>query len=82
MNYTDYTAQIFNDPSYYGSECTVEDANAIVAKLSDMISRQFPGIEVKTWTETIGGSGSTKGPDQTVCDEIDQWISDNWTAAL
>ena len=80
--YSEYTAQIFNDPSYYGSECTVEDANAITTKLSEMITRRFPGIEVKTWTDTIGGRASTKAPDQEVCDEVDQWISDTWTAAL
>jgi len=81
-NYKNYTAQIIADPSYYGSECTPQDANQITAELTGMIELAFPGIAVREWTDTIGGSASTLGPDQSVCDEIDQWISENWTAAL
>ena len=78
--YKNYTAQIIADPSYYGSECT--QADQIAAQLTAMIALAFPGIAVREWTDTIGGSASTLGPDQSVCDEIDQWISENWTAAL
>ena len=78
-NYKNYTAQIIADPSYYGSECTQADASQIAAQLTAMIELAFPGIAVREWT---GGSASTLGPDQSVCDEIDQWISENWTAAL
>jgi len=71
MNYNNYTAQIIS-----------EDANQITAELTGMIEREFPGITVREWTDTIGGSASTLGPDQSLCVEIDQWISENWTAAL
>jgi hypothetical protein len=78
--YKNYTAQIIADPSYYGSECTQADAIQIAAQLTAMIALAFPGIAVREWT--TGGSASTLGPDQSVCDAIDQWISENWTAAL
>ena len=81
-DYTDYTAKTFNDPSYYGSGCTPEDADAICGRLAALIKHQFPGIDVAVWTETIGGTAGTSGPDQLVCADIDQWISDHWTAAL
>ena len=82
MNYNNYTAQIIADPSYYGSECTQADASQIAAQLTGMIEPKFPGITVREWTDTIGGSASTLGPDQSVCVAIDKWISENWTAAL
>ena len=82
MKYTEYTAQIISDPSYYGSECSATDATEITKRLTAMIERNFEGITVREWTNTIGGSASTLGPDQSACDEINQWISDNWTAAL
>ena len=71
MNYNNYTAQIIS-----------EDANQITAELTGMIELAFPGIAVREWTDTIGGSASTLGPDQSVCVAIDKWISENWTAAL
>ena len=71
MNYKNYTAQIIS-----------EDANQITAELTGMIEREFPGITVREWTDPIGGSASTLGPDQSVCVAIDKWISENWTAAL
>ena len=70
MNYNNYTAQI------------PQDANQIAAQLTAMIEREFPGITVREWTDPIGGSASTLGPDQSVCVAIDKWISENWTAAL
>jgi len=82
MNYSEYTAQIMSDPSYYGSECSTADAAAICERLAALITDAFPGIEVRTWNDTIGGSAATLGPDQSVCDEINLWISSNWTAAL
>ena len=82
MKYNEYTAQIISDRSYYGSECSATDAAEITKRLTAMIEQKFPGITVREWTETIGGSASTLGPDQSVCDEINQWISDNWTAAM
>ena len=81
-DYSDYTAQLNSDPSYYGSDCSTIDARNITARLTQMIETQFPRIVIREWSEVIGGSASTLGPDQTVCAEIDEWIADNWTAAL
>ena len=81
-DYNNYTAQLISDPSYYGSDCSTIDARNITARLRQMIQTQFPRIMVREWSEVIGGSASTLGPDQTVCAEIDEWIADNWTAAL
>ena len=76
MKYSEYAAAISNDPSYYGTECTLADAERIAASLTKMIEAEFPGIN-----ETTSGSKTT-GPDSDVIDEINGWISNNWTAAL
>lgn len=76
MNYSKYTTAISNEPSYYGTKCTQADADRIAATLTKMIEGEFPGINVTT-------SGSkTTGPDSEMIDEINGWISNNWTAAL
>lgn len=81
MTYENYTHYISSEPSYYGSDCTQEDANRIVESLKSLIQSQFPGIVVE---EYVDGrcSCKTTGPDQETIDQIDQWISENWTAAL
>lgn len=80
-DFAGYTAQVQDDPTYYGSECTEQDGREIAERLSRMICREFPGIEVRTWRDG-DGSASTTGPDSETCQEIDRWISENWTAAL
>lgn len=80
--YTEYTTRISNDPSYYGSICTQDDADRITKSLADMIQNKFPGISVEIQREARGGSSSTTGPDHDVEDQINDWISNNWTAAL
>jgi len=79
MNYTEYTIQLSTDPSYYGDTCSIDDAERIVAQLSELIRNEFPGIEIEVASE-IGGK--TTGPDEDICQDIHSWISDNWTAAL
>ena len=81
IDYSDYTVKVSNEPSYYGSECSQEDADEISDKLCEMIERQFPGIQTDLWSDG-DGSSKTTGPDDDVCDEINEWISNNWTAAL
>ena len=76
-----YKVSLSCDPAYYGSECTDADAERIFGKLSELIRSQFPGIQVARWDDTRRSSATT-GPDEAVCDEIHQWISDNWTKAL
>jgi hypothetical protein len=81
IDYSEYTVFVSDEPSYYGSECTQDDADEISEKLCEMIERQFPGIETDLWSDG-NGSSKTTGPDDNVCDEINEWISSNWTAAL
>jgi len=76
MNYSHYTVCISNEPSYYGSDCTQSDADRIAASLTALITSEFPGIDVAT-----SGPALT-GPDSETVDEIREWISANWTAAL
>ena len=81
IDHSEYTVFVSDEPSYYGSECSQEDADAISDKLCEMIQRQFPGIQTDIWSDG-DGSSKTTGPDDNVCDEINEWISSNWTAAL
>jgi len=75
-DFSRYTVPISDGPSYYGSDCTQADADRIAASLTTLIEGQFPGVKVVTSGLRISG------PDQEVIDEINNWISDNWTAAL
>ena len=81
IDYSEYAVFVNDEPSYYGSECSQEDADEISEKLCEMIERQFPGIQTDLWSDG-DGSSKTTGPDDNVCDEINEWISNNWTAAL
>ena len=80
-DYSEYKSVVFDEPSYYGSECTQDDADDIAVKLCEMIECQFPGIETDIWTDG-DSSAATTGPNNDVCAEINEWISSNWTAAL
>ena len=81
IDHSDYTVKVSDEPSYYGSECSQDDADAISEKLCEMIERQFPGIQTDLWSDG-DGSSKTTGPDDDICEEINDWISNNWTAAL
>jgi len=80
-DYSEYTVKISSEPSYYGSECTQQDSDRIVDSLGSLISAEFPGIEIEDYVDGRGSSKTT-GPDESVIEEINAWISDNWTAAL
>ena len=77
-DYSEYSVKISSDPSYYGSDCTQQDADRIAASLADLIRSEFPGIDI---VENDLNSKTT-GPDETVIEEINTWIEKNWTAAL
>ena len=79
--YENYTHAVSGEPSYYGSEVTIEDCNRIVQNLSTMIETEFPGIQVFKYYDGHGGCKTT-GPDKSVCDEIDKWVEENWTKSL
>ena len=80
-NYSEYTVSVSDEPSYYGSEVTSEQAVEIADRIGKMIEGQFPEIEVVRHSDG-GISAATKGPDDDVIFEIDNWVSENWTKAL
>jgi hypothetical protein len=84
MNYSDYSVKISNEPSYYGSTCTQQDADRICGALRTLIMGEFPGIQVDIYNESVINerSSSTFGSDQEVVEQINEWIENNWTAAL
>lgn len=80
-NYSEYTVKISSEPSYYGSECTQQDADRIVESLGSLIRSEFPGIQTEKYVDGQGSS-KTNGPDESLVEEINLWIENNWTAAL
>lgn len=79
--YSEYTVKISSEPNYYGSECTQQDADRIVESLGNIIRTEFPGIQTEKYVDGQGSSKTT-GPDESVVEEINLWIENNWTAAL
>lgn len=55
--------------------------NVLANKRSKMVENEFPGINVIR-TEEIGSPTPTRGPRRDVIDEINDWIENNWTAAI
>ena len=76
-DFSEYTVTITNEPSYYGTTCTQEQADRICNDLRRLVSDQFPGVVVN-WD----GHDGIRGPSVNVIDEIHDWIGNNWTAAL
>ncbi len=79
-DYSEYTHFINNDPCYYGSDCTQKNADRITDNLVDLIRGEFPGISIMDYDGDC--SGGTTGPDENIIEDIDRWVSENWTAAL
>jgi len=80
-DYSDYTIFVSDEASYYGSECTDEQAEDIAMRICAQAEREFPNLVTEIWSEG-DGSCSTTGPNDDTCDEITQWMQENWTAAL
>jgi len=80
-DYSEYVVFVSDEPSYYGSECSQEDADGIANAICEMIEEQFPGIQTEIWLE-CHCSSSTTGPVNDTVHSIDEWIELNWTAAL
>ena len=79
--YNEYAVKISSEPSYYGTDCTQQDADRIVESLGNLIRTEFPGIQIEKFVDGQGSSKTT-GPDESVVEEINLWIENNWTAAL
>ena len=80
-DYSEYTIFVSQEASYYGSECTDEQAEDIAMRISSLAKRQFPNLVTEIWSEG-DGSCSTTGPNDDTCDEITQWMQENSTAVL
>jgi len=80
-DYSEYTIFVSDEASYYGSECTDEQAEDIAMRICAQAEREFPNLVTEIWSEG-DGSCSTTGPNDDTCDEITQWMQENWTAAL
>jgi hypothetical protein len=78
--YNEYKVTLSSDPSVYGHNVSQEQTNEINHQLSSIIVSEFPGIQIEI--SHLDGCGKTTGPDQDAIDEINSWISENWTAAL
>jgi hypothetical protein len=81
VDYSEYTIYVSDEASYYGSECTDEQAEDIAMRISSLAKRQFPNLVTEIWSEG-DGSCSTTGPNDDTCDEITQWMQENSTAVL
>ena len=81
VDYSEYTIYISDEASYYGSECTDEQAKDIAMRISSLAKRQFPNLVTEIWSEG-DGSCSTTGPNDDTCDEITEWMQENSTAVL
>jgi hypothetical protein len=79
--YSRYTHKISTEPSHYGSDCSQADADQIVERLGNMVREQFPGIGICIERTACPGRRATTGPDKAVCEDIDRWVSEHWTAA-
>jgi hypothetical protein len=81
VDYSEYTIYISDEASYYGSECTDEQAEDIAMRISSLAKHQFPNLVTEIWSEG-DGSCSTTCPNDDTCDEITQWMQENSTAVL
>ena len=81
VDYSEYTVFVSEDASYYGSECTQEQAETIAMAICAQVEREFPNLVTELWSEG-DGSCSTTGPNDDTCDEITRWMEANWTSVL
>ena len=80
-DFSDYTTYISVDPEFYGTDCDEVMVQTIYENLSKMIEAEFTGICVLPFRDGEG-SGKTVGPCDEIVNEINEWISDNWTQSL
>jgi len=80
-DYSEYTIFVSQEASYYGSECTDEQAEDIAIRICAQAEREFPNLVTELWREGHGSCSMT-GPNDDTCDDIIRWMQDNWTAAL
>lgn len=79
INWAEYTLPLSNDPSCYG-DVTIEQAAKITEDLTAKVRASFPGLNVEI--RSMIGSFNVTGPDQDACDQVREWVENNWTSAL
>ena len=80
-DYSEYTIFISKEASYYGSECTDEQAEDIATRICGLAQREFPNLVTELWREGHTSCSMT-GPNDDTCDDIIRWMQNNWTSAL
>ena len=80
-DYSEYTIFVSQEASYYGSECTDEQAEDIAMRICAQAEREFPNLVTELWREGHGSCSMT-GPNDDTCDDIIRWMQENYTAAL
>ena len=78
--FNEYTIVLSSDPSVYGHGVTQARVAEINEILAGMIKREFDAINIEF--SHLDGCGKITGPDQEIIDEINNWVAENWQAAL
>lgn len=82
---THILVQLPTCPEYWGSIATPADVDRILDRIESMIRSEFEkkfDLEFeRTQTQTPRGSG-VHSENEESAQEVWEWISDNWTAAL
>lgn len=76
------TIQLPTEPSYWGSTATEADVDRIIGNLETMIRNEFSGVDIDFQRMSEPRGRGIWGDDESVIDDIHQFIQDNWTAAL
>lgn len=76
------TVQLPTEPSYWGSTATKADVDRIIGNLETMIRNEFSGVDIDFQRMSEPRGRGIWGDDESVIDDIHQFIQDNWTAAL
>ena len=76
------TIQLPTEPSYWGSTATKADVERIIGNLETMIRKEFGNIDIDFQHMSEPRGRGIWGDDESVIDDIYQFIQDNWTAAL
>ena len=78
--------ELSTNPEYYGDNVSKSDMVWILSNLEDLVRSEFcDRAEIAfthTSTHNSRRSQTIACDDQQLIDDIEQWISDNWTAAV
>ena len=83
MNKNEVLIQLSSDPSHWGSTATESDVSRICENLESLIRAEFGARLELTFerTQTPRGGG-VHSIHEDSAQEVWNWISENWTAAL